>query len=109
MPKFLVLYVSETPAQQQMNVSPEDMKKGMEPWMAWFKKQGSAIIDQGNPTGKALAINKKGATKAYAEKVTGYTIIEAKDVNEAKAMVADNPHLEQPKTSIEILEIMPMM
>ncbi len=109
MSKFLVLYVSEKPAEQQMNASPEDIKKGMEPWMAWFKKQGSAIIDQGNPTGKAVAINKKGAAKAYAEKVTGYTIIEAKDLNKAKAMVASNPHLEQPKTSIEILEIMPMM
>ena len=109
MPKFLVLYISETPAEQQMNASPEDIKKGMEPWVAWFKKQGSALIDQGNPTGKAVAINKKGAAKTHAEKVTGYTIIEAKDVYQAKQMLFDNPHLDQPKTSIDILEIMPIM
>jgi hypothetical protein len=109
MPKFLILYVSEHPAEQQMNVSPEDQKKGMEPWNAWFKRLGSAIIDQGNPTGKPFALNKKGVAKAYADKVTGYTIIEATDVQRAKAMVIDNPHLDQPKSSIEILEIMPMM
>jgi hypothetical protein len=109
MPKFLVLYVSEKPAEQQMNASPEDRKKGMESWLAWFKRQGSAIIDQGNPTGKPFAMNKKGVAKAHADKVTGYTILEAKDIDKVKAMVIDNPHLDQPNSSIEILEIMSMM
>jgi len=109
MPKFLILYVSEKPAEQQMNASPEDVKKGMEPWLAWFKRQGSAIVDQGNPTGKPFALNKKGVAKAHADKITGYTILEAKDKEKVKAMVIDNPHLDQPKSSIEILEIMPMM
>ncbi len=108
-PKFLILYVSEKPAEQQMNASPEDVKKGMEPWNNWFKRQGSAIVDQGNPTGKPFALNKKGVTKAHADKVTGYTIVQANDINQVKVMVIDNPHLDQPKNSIEILEIMPMM
>jgi hypothetical protein len=107
--KFLVLYISETPAEQQMNVNPEDAKKGMERWNTWFNTYGSAIIDKGNPTGKPFALNKKGVTKAHADKVTGYTIIEAKDIQNAKTMVLDNPHLDQPKSSIEIFEIMPIM
>ena len=105
MPKFLVLYMSENPAEQQI----EDMKKGKEPWIAWFKRQGSAIVDQGNLTAKSFALNKKGVTKAHADKVAGYTIIEAKDVNVVKAMVLDNPHLDQSKNSIEILETIPIM
>ncbi len=109
MPKFLVLYISEKPAEEQMNASPEDAKKGMAPWLDWFKRQGSAIVDQGNPTAKSFALNKKGVTKAHADKVTGYTILEAKDIDKVKAMVIDNPHLDQPKSSIEILQIMPMM
>jgi hypothetical protein len=109
MPKFLILYVSEKPTEQQMNASPEDIKKGMEPWNAWFKRQGTAIIDQGNPTGEPFALNKKGATKAHTHLVTGYSIVEAKDIEKAKTMVIDHPHLNQSKTSIEILEIMPMM
>jgi hypothetical protein len=109
MPKFLILYASEISAEQQMNASPEDMKKGMEQWIDWYKRQGSAIIDQGNPLGKPFALNKKGVTKAHTHLITGYSIVEAKDIEAVKAMVIDHPHLNQPKSSIEILEIMPMM
>ena len=94
-------------AEEQMNVSPEEMKKGMEPWMAWYKKCGKAIVDQGAPLGKGTCIDKKGTAKGQTQ-VTGYSIIQATDMNKAKAMVADHPHLMMPKASIEVLEIMPM-
>jgi len=110
MPKFLILYASEKSAEEQMkNASPEDMKKGMEPWIAWYKSQGSAIVDQGNPLGKPFALNKKGVTKAHTHLITGYSIVEAKDIETVKVMAIDHPHLNQPKTSIEILQIIPMM
>lgn len=105
MPRYLVLYVSRKPAEQQI----EDIKKGKDPWVAWFKEQGSAVVDQGNPTAKPFALNKKGATRAHFDKITGYSIIEAEDMEKVKAMVISNPHLDQPKTSIEILQIMPML
>ncbi len=91
-----------------MNVSPEEMKKGMEPWVAWQKKHGKAIVDMGAPLGKATCFDKKGSGKSKTE-VTGYSIIEAKDVDGVKAIVANHPHLMMPKASIEVLEIMPMM
>lgn len=94
-------------AEVQMNVSPEEMKKGMEPWMAWYKKCGKAIIDQGAPLGKGACIDKKGTAKSQTQ-VTGYSIVQAKDLETAKAMVNDHPHLMMPKASIEVLEIMPM-
>jgi hypothetical protein len=109
MPKFLILYASEKPAEQQMKASPEDMKKGMQPWLDWYKSQGIAIIDQGNPLGQPFALNKKGVTKAHTHLITGYSIVEAKDIDAVKVMVMVHPHLNQPKNSIEILEIMPMM
>lgn len=105
MPKFLVLYMSEKPSEQQI----ENMRKGKEPWTAWFKRLGSAIVDQGNPTAKPFALNKKGVTKAHADKVTGYTIIEANNIDTVKAMVLDNPHLDESKNSIEILESIPIL
>jgi len=94
-------------AEVQMNVSPEEMKKGMEPWMAWYKKCGKAIIDQGAPLGKGACIDKKGTAKSQTQ-VTGYSIVQAKDLETAKTMVNDHPHLMMPKASIEVLEIMPM-
>ena len=94
-------------AEQQMNVSPEEMKKGMEPWNAWYKKCGKAIVDFGAALGKGSCFDKKGSSKSKSE-VTGYSIVQAKDMDAVKAIVADHPHLMMTKASIEVLEIMPM-
>jgi hypothetical protein len=107
MKKFMILYMAPVAAEVQMNVSPEEMKKGMEPWNAWYKKYGKAIVDMGAPLGKGTCIDKKGSTKGLTQ-VTGYTIVQAKDLDAAKAMLIDHPHLMMPKASMEILEIMPM-
>jgi YCII-related domain. len=104
----MVLYMAPIAAEVQMDVSPEEMKKGMEPWLAWYKKCGKSIVDQGAPLGKGICVDKKGAAKGRTQ-VTGYSIIQANDMDEAKAMVADHPHLLMPKASVEVLEVMPMM
>jgi hypothetical protein len=107
MMKFMVLYMAPVSAEAQMNVSPEDMKKGMEPWMVWYKKYGKAIVDQGAPLGKGICVDNKGSSKGKTQ-VTGYSIVQAKDMDAAKAMLADHPHLMMPKASIEVLEMMTM-
>ena len=94
-------------AEAQMNVSPEEMKKGMEPWLAWYKKCGKAIVDMGAPLGKGTCLDKKGSSKGKTQ-VTGYSIVQAKHMEAVKAMLKDHPHLMIPKASIEALEIMPM-
>jgi len=103
----MVLYISPDSAEVQMNVSPEEMKKGMEPWLAWQKKNGKAIADMGAPLGKGTCYDKKGASKGKTQ-VTGYSIIQAKDMDALKAILADHPHLTMPKNSLEVFEIMPM-
>jgi hypothetical protein len=107
MMKFMVLYMAPVSAEAQMNVSPEEMKKGMEPWNAWYKKCGKAIVDMGAPLGKGIYVDKKGSSKGKTQ-VTGYSIVQAKDMDAAKAILADHPHLMMPKASIEVLEMMPM-
>ena len=103
----MVLYMAPVSAEQQMNVSAEDMTKGMEPWNAWYKKCGKAIVDFGAPLGNGMSFSKKGSGSGKT-KVTGYSIVEAKDMDAVKAIVAKHPHLMMPKASIEVLEIMPM-
>ena len=105
--KFMILYLAPISAEAQMNVSPEEMKKGMAPWNAWYKKCGKAIVDMGAPLGKGACVDKKGTAKGQTE-VTGYTIVQAKDLDAAQEIVKDHPHLMMLKSSIEILEIMPM-
>ena len=103
----MILYYAPVSAEAQMNVSPEEMKKGMEPWLAWFKKAGKAIVDSGAALGKAVCVDKKGSSKSQSH-VTGYTIVQAKDIDAVKELVKDHPHLMMPRASIEVLELMPM-
>ena len=50
MKRFVVLCNSSVPASEQMaSASPEQAKEGMEAWMAWAGKAGSAVVDLGNP------------------------------------------------------------
>ena len=54
----------ETVVEAQMKArSPEDMKKGMEPWMAWFEKCGKSIVDNGNMVGNGTNFTKTGSSK----------------------------------------------
>jgi hypothetical protein len=87
--------------------SPEEMKKGMEPWMAWFKTCGKSIVDNGNMVGNGLNFTKTGSSKGKTE-VDGYSIIQAEDMEGVKKIIANHPHYMMPKASIEVLEIMPM-
>jgi hypothetical protein len=107
MMKFMILYMTPVSAEAQMNVSPEEMKKGMEPWMAWYKKHGKAIVDQGAPLGKSMCYTEKGSSKGETQ-VTGYTIVQAKDMDAVKAIITGHPHFMMPKASIEVFEMMPM-
>jgi len=92
----------------QMKMSPEDMKKGMEPWLAWFKRCEKSIVDNGNMLGNGMHFTKTGSSKGQTE-VTGYSIVQAKDMDAVKAIIAGHPHFMMPKATIEILEIIPMM
>ena len=107
MKKFMILYMAPVAAEVQMNVSPEEMKKGMEPWLAWFKKSGKAIVDNGGPLGKGIHLSKSGSSKVKTE-VTGYSFVQAEDMEAVKAMLNGHPHFMLPKASIEVFEFMPM-
>jgi hypothetical protein len=93
--------------QQMANATPEDMQKGMEPWMAWFGKHGSAIVDMGSPLAHGQHFTSQSSSPSQLQ-AAGYTIIEASDANGVKAMIDGHPHFMQPGNSIEVLEIMPM-
>ena len=103
----MILYMAQVSAEKQMNVSPEEMKKGMEPWNAWYKKHGKAIVDMGAPLGMGMHFTKQGNSEGKTQ-ITGYTIVQAADMEAVKAIVASHPHFMLPKASIEVLEIMPM-
>ncbi len=54
--------------EQQMNVSPEEVKKGMEPWITWFKKAGTAIVEAETPLRSGMHFTKNGEKKSIENK-----------------------------------------
>ena len=61
----------------------------------------------GAPLGMGMHFTKRAISKGKTQ-ITGYTIVQAEDMNSVKAMVSDHPHFVLQKATIEVLEIMPM-
>jgi hypothetical protein len=88
---------------RQTNASPEQMQKTMEKWMAWFKELGAKghIKDMGHPLehgGRVVTGEKKTVTDGpFAEAkdvVGGFTLIEARDLEQAGELAKGCPILE---------------
>ena len=108
MPRFLVLYRSSVSAQEQMaSATPEQMKSGMDAWMAWAGQAGSALTDLGAPL-KGTRHLEGGAESGSTSDVSGYSLIEAASTDAATALLQGHPHLNVDGNSIELLELMAM-
>ena len=84
MTKFLVLYLAPATAAEAMaGASPEDMQKGMEPWMAWAARCGDKLVDMGSPLGSGQRITSVGGAPSGTE-VTGYS---------SKEAIGENPRI----------------
>ena len=105
MAKFMILYRSSTSARDQMaNATPEQMKAGMDAWMAWAGKAGDAVVDLGSPLAPATRV---GPARG-PDDVTGYSILQAASAEEITSVLGGHPHLEMPGSSIEVLELLTM-
>ena len=107
MAKFMILYLSPESARDMMtNASPEQMKAGMDAWMAWAGKAGDAVVDLGAPT--AHATHAGPGSHPGAEEITGYSILQADSPEAVTAVLDGHPHLDMPGNHIEVLELLPM-
>jgi hypothetical protein len=109
MKKFIVIYHAPKEAVAAMaNVSPEDAKKGMEPWFEWQKKVGSGMVDMGTPLGNGMRVTKSGTAPSDKE-VVGYSILQAGSMDEAVEMLKNHPHLDWVDgCSVEVHESLPL-
>ncbi len=110
MSKYMVIYYAPAEAFAGMaNMSPEDIQKGMEPWTAWMAKVGDQLVDGGSPLMGGQRITTSGTSPSTNE-VSGYSILEADNMDAAKALLDGHPHLTFAEgCAIEIHEAMPMM
>jgi hypothetical protein len=108
MKKFIVLYQAPASAMEQMaKMTPEQSKAGMDAWMSWAKRAGSAVVDLGMPLGNGTAVAKGSVGKGTTH-VAGYSIMQADSMKAITQVLEGHPHLGTPGGSIEVLEGMPM-
>jgi hypothetical protein len=104
MKKFILLY--NGPATKPEDMSEEQRNAIMTKWGEWMSKVGSAMVDMGQPIVNGTAVVDDGSIGPATE-LNGYTIIQAEDMESAKALVAGHPFLSDGtgKFSVEIHEL----
>ena len=108
---FLVIYHVPADAMSQTSeATPEERSKGMDAWVQWAMNCGDKLIELGSPLMNGIEINTSGETKASTKNVSGYSVLQAEDMEDAKSLVEKNPHLNgwNAECTIEIHEFMPM-
>jgi hypothetical protein len=86
----------------------EKVQKIMGDWKTWMEKLGPAMADMGQPMANGKSVVDDGSD-GQALELTGYSIIEAADIEEAVKLVDGHPFLSD-KTgefSVEVFELMP--
>lgn len=110
MKKFLALYMADTAGMADMmkNSTPEQRKKGTEAWEKWMEHNKASLADRGAPVGKTKRIDAKGIKDAKND-VCGYSIVQAESADAAaKIFGKDQPFLQMPGATIDMIEIMEM-
>ncbi len=105
MAKFLFVYHGggRPPA------SKEEQAKAMAAWGEWFGSMGKSVINGGNPVGKSWTVKSDGSIvkDGGANPASGYSLIEAKDQDEAVKKAKGCPLLGS-GGSVEVAEAIDM-
>lgn len=108
MKKFLIVYkASAAGFEKAMKSTPEQQKAGMDAWMKWTNKAGSALVDMGAPLGKSLRVTPSGAAPTQND-LGGYSVMQAESKEKLAELMKGHPHFEMQDSSIDIVEIMPI-
>ncbi len=94
MKKYIAIYhMNEEARQEASNSTPEQQAEGMKPWFAWKDSLGDRLIDFGAPLASGQRLNPDGTSGAGNSEVAGYSIVQANDMDEAKTLFSNHPHL----------------
>lgn len=108
MSKYVFIYHAPMTPDEAAPPTPEQMEAIMGEWNAWAGKVGDGLVDFGTPLGGGIRVTTDGTSPSTRE-VTGYSIIEAADLDAALALAQDHPHLNMPGgCEIEVHEVQPI-
>lgn len=103
MPKFMFAYHGGG-----MPETPEEGEKAMAAWGAWYESIGPALADGGAPVGLSKTVTASGVDdNGGSNPLSGYTIVEAADINAACEMAKGCPILNDNGT-VEVAPVVEM-
>jgi hypothetical protein len=107
MPKFMMIYKGQ--ATDMADMTQEQGAEVMAKWMTWMEKVGSGLADVGTPFGPGTSVVDDGSSGTPLS-LTGYSIVEAADLNAAAALADGHPYLSEGlgNFAIELFELMPV-
>ena len=101
MPKYVFAYHGGS-----MPDTPEEGAKVMAKWQNWLASMGDDVVDGGNPVGPSRTVFPDKVTdNGGANPLSGYSLIMAKDMDDALAKAKGCPTLESGGT-VEVAEAM---
>ena len=104
MPKFILAYHGGGKPE-----TPEEGEKEMAKWQAWLGGMGASCADMGNPVGMSKTVSQDGVVdNGGANPLSGYSIVEAADIDAACDMAKGCPVLDGGKGTVEVAPIMEM-
>jgi len=87
--------------------SPEEGASYMGKWKAWVSGLGDALVNPGTPFGKTKTVSSSGVSDGGgSNRLTGYSIVAAENMDVALEMAKRCPHLEH--GTIDVAEAMEM-
>lgn len=93
MKKFMVIYYSKPYSIEEMaDMKPEQMEEDKKKWFAWAELMGDSLLDFGAPLFNGTSLLKEGGTKPSTKMVSGYSFVQANDMDEAKNLLKNHPH-----------------
>ncbi len=108
MTKFMFIYHAPPMPEGAPDMAPEDMQAVMQEWMTWSDKAGEHLLDFGAPMDHGVRVTSDG-TSPSERQVSGYSMLEAADLDAALALASNHPHLNMPGgCEIEVHEVMPV-
>jgi hypothetical protein len=104
MPKYLLAYKGGSTPE-----SPEEQQAVMSAWTSWFGELGQAVVDGGNPFSVSASVAGDGSVSEGAKAgLTGYSVIEAGDLNAATVLAKGCPVLDS-GGEVEVYETFDVM
>lgn len=104
MPKYIFAYHGGKAPE-----SPAEGEKVMEKWKSWFGSMGDAVVDGGHPLGMSKTVASGSvADDGGANPISGYSLVNATDMDAAVALAKGCPMVVDGDGSVEVAECFDM-